>query len=161
MIRKLQTALSAAWLAMVIVLASCGSDTALDQADTPSATVESESEPGTEDPLDDELPVFTEEETWPSDPVIDVWYRLDFQDLEFCGPQSLTVPGTPAGMMYYQAAAPQTFGGHRFKTSKDGQVLLGFARLRDDGSVDYSHNGADDVTNYQLVLRSDINFMCE
>ncbi len=166
MIKQLQTAFSVVGLALILVLGGCGSETALDPAEssvaaTPSSTVESEPESGTEETSNGELPVFTEEETWPSDPVVGVWYRLDFQGLEFCGTQSLTVPGTAAGMMYYQVAAPTTFRGDQFKTSEDGQVLLGFARLRDDGSVDYSHNGADDVTNYQLVLRSDINFICE
>ncbi len=166
MIRQLQTAPLVAGLTLALVLVGCGSESALDPtessvADAPASTVVSEPAPGTEELLEGELPVFTEEETWPHDPVIGVWHRLDFQDLEFCGPETLNVPGTPDEMMFYQAAAPTTFRGDRFKTSEDSQVLLGFARLRDDGSVDYSHNGADDVTNYQLVLRSDINFMCE
>ncbi len=169
MIKQPKLALSVAGLALALMLVGCGPETPLDPVDssvveTPSSIVDSEPgpEPETEETSGDaELPEFTKEETWPSDPVIGVWYRLDFQDLAFCGPQSLTVPGTASEMMYYQAAAPTTFRGDLFRTSKDGVDVLGFARLRADGSIDYVIDDLDYITNYQLVLRSEINFICE
>lgn len=165
MIKQLQTASLVAGLTLILVLVGCGSETALDPTEssvveTPSSTVEPE--PETEELSEDELPVFTEEETWPSDPVIDVWYRLDFRGYAFCGPEALAVPGTPPDMIYYfNGESPGTFWGNQIRMSDDGVDVLGFARFQADGSIDYVVDDLDYIVNYQLVLRSDINFMCE
>ncbi len=162
MIKQLQTALSVVGLTLILVLVGCGSETALDPAessvaDAPASTVGSEPEPDTEETSDGELPVFTKEETWPSDPVIGVWYRLDFRDYAFCGADELLVPNTPSELVYFNNAPSATFRSSLFKHSVDGQVLLGFARLRDDESIDYSHDGSNNITNYQLAAVEDVN----
>ncbi len=162
MIKQLQTAFSAVGLTLVLVLVGCGSESALDPTEssgaaTPSSTVESEPESGTEETSDGELPVFTEEETWPANPVIDVWYRLDFRDYAFCGADELLVPNTPSELVYFNNAPSATFRSSLFMHSVDGQVLLGFARLRDDESIDYSHDGSNNITNYQLAAVEDVD----
>lgn len=108
----------------------------------------------TTEPFPD-LPEFSDEETWPGVPVVDEWYRLNFADYAFCGGYGLYVPSDPEGVIHHNELAHKEFRGKHLVPLPDGS-LKGFARLREDGSVDFTPDGGHTIMNYPSMLRSEI-----
>lgn len=115
--------------------------------------------------LGDGVPVFVDEETWPEDPEVGVWYRLNYSSIlvSLCGPTRIGTPGAPLGTIYHNRGAQGVFRSTSYRRGPDvsrdglGGDYLGFARLHVDQSLDYSPDGVNEIVTYQLVLEESLD----
>ena len=161
----------AAAVALLLTASSCGaSSDALANGTTTEATASStvsSAPPTASTPAPDErfgAPDRSQAEPWPEkfeDVTPGQWYRLDFMDHLWCGPDYFRgVPDAPRETVF-RAATWYTSDVVQKAIETEQGSLLGVGRLTLEGDLEFTVDGATDVALFEAVARADRDLSCE